>query len=610
MSQTLRPYQVLARDAVYDALIFDELKRVLYVLSTGAGKTTTFADLVRLFDEHHDYKVLVLAHRFELVNQAYFRIKDHCNFTHYQIGMEIADKTAPPSAVCVVGSIWTVVNVQRLADWTPDVIIYDEAHHAGCDTAKKIFARWPDALIVGCTATPGRSDKKSLFAVKENGEPVMLLDKKKNTKFEATAKTSVFEKLVYSYKMSDAINDGYNVPMVGHGIETDTDLSAVPLGTDGDYKKAALSKEVNTEARTNAAIKGWKRYAENKSTMVFCSSVEHADAAAALWRQAGYTAESLCGETDTVERAQTIGRFNRAETQCLMNYGLFTEGADFPGVACVVMMRPTKLDGLYKQMAGRGARVLPGVIDGIEDAEGRKRAIAASAKSHCVVLDLVDVCEQNDLCALPCVLELPSSLKLSGQSVTDAEKLLLKFEEAKGHIVGECPMTYRDVEIRVRQVELIKGSGAKSPNSWAVNDRGAFTYKHSQPGYHAELIPDADGKYRLKVEHKKGLVRESPPISANNFTDVLNSAGAAMERIIDKHQAKQPKPALGTALKLQSAGTGGWYRTLIRNNFTHAQIDTMPYAQASKLAGDLAGKYRQKKAAAGLPAAVVEMAAA
>ena len=41
---------------------------------------------------------------------------------------------------------------------------------------------------------------------------------------------------------------------------------------------------------------------------------------------------------------------------------------------------PTRSVGLFRQIVGRGTRVLPGVIEGVEDVDARKTAIAASAK--------------------------------------------------------------------------------------------------------------------------------------------------------------------------------------------------------------------------------------
>jgi superfamily II DNA or RNA helicase len=67
--------------------------------------------------------------------------------------------------------------------------------------------------------------------------------------------------------------------------------------------------------------------------------------------------------------------------------GVFTEGFDEPGVEVVAIMRPTKVRSLYAQMVGRGTRPLPGLVDGVDRAEDRRDAIAASAKPYVHVID-------------------------------------------------------------------------------------------------------------------------------------------------------------------------------------------------------------------------------
>ena len=66
MKDTLRPYQLGAINAIFDA-IDDEYKTMLYTLPTGCGKTTVIADLVHKLHEYHGFKILLLAHREELV---------------------------------------------------------------------------------------------------------------------------------------------------------------------------------------------------------------------------------------------------------------------------------------------------------------------------------------------------------------------------------------------------------------------------------------------------------------------------------------------------------------------------------------------------------------
>jgi superfamily II DNA/RNA helicase len=108
-----------------------------------------------------------------------------------------------------------------------------------------------------------------------------------------------------------------------------------------------------------------------------------------LRRYPGVTAEVVHGKTPPEERKDIIGRFKRGETQMLVGVGVFTEGFDAPNVQVIAMARPTKKQGLYVQMVGRGTRPLPGLIDRYDTDEERQEAISNSLKPACVVLDFV-----------------------------------------------------------------------------------------------------------------------------------------------------------------------------------------------------------------------------
>jgi superfamily II DNA or RNA helicase len=74
------------------------------------------------------------------------------------------------------------------------------------------------------------------------------------------------------------------------------------------------------------------------------------------FREAGILAEYIDGETPTEERDRLLTQLASGEIEVLINVGVLTEGWDSPPVSCIVITRPTKSLGLYRQMAGRGLR--------------------------------------------------------------------------------------------------------------------------------------------------------------------------------------------------------------------------------------------------------------
>lgn len=597
-SQTLRPYQEEAVNAVMAALDpFGEhgLTRVLYTASTGSGKTTIFAELVRrLLDaQGPDARILILAHRVELISQAYKRVKDHCGLTEWEIGMEIADTRADPSCRVIVGSVPTCMRGSRPHPaWKPTAIIVDEAHHCPAASYKKIATRHgvDEGLCyyIGCTATAKRTDRMSLYAEHVDGTPV-ILERKGKPPRPATHEESVFQRLVFEYGVLDAVDGGYLVPLRGHVVETDTDLNGVKTVA-GDFQEDQLAEAVDNSRRTLQAISAWKEIAADRQSIVFCASVEHAHHAAQLWQQAGYTAAAVDGQTDTFTRADIFRQFQRGQLQVLANMGIATEGTDLPTCSCIVHLRPTKSWNLYVQMSGRSSRVLPGVIDGLEDvgAEVRRNAIATSAKPDAMIIDLVDLYENcGDLCTAPSILDLPVKLDLQGHSLTEAKKMLQEFEEVKGRVIGECPTTYQDLEVRLRQVSLMTGSGARSTNDWKATDSG-YRFTRIPPNCRCDLYRDGD-TFRLVVDAFGQRLVDKVGKPTADMKSYLDHAAKHAMNAIEAHRASMPRVSRGTLAYMRER-TPGWLR-IMRKRFADDKIDAMTTKQAFTIAKNLADEY-------------------
>ena len=68
-----------------------------------------------------------------------------------------------------------------------NTIIIDEAHHCISDSYQKVLRHFPDAEVLGVTATPDRGDMQNLG--------------------------TVFESLAYEYTLPKAIKEGYLSPI-------------------------------------------------------------------------------------------------------------------------------------------------------------------------------------------------------------------------------------------------------------------------------------------------------------------------------------------------------------------------------------------------------------
>lgn len=204
----LRPYQQEAREAV-QAEWAKGRKRTLLVLPTGCGKTIVFSKIIE--DQVKEGKrVLVLAHRSELLEQASDKLK---TATGLGTALEKAENTSIGSWYrVVVGSVQTMQREKRLSQFPPnwfDTIVVDEAHHAISDGYQRVLGYFEQSNVLGVTATPDRGDMKNLG--------------------------SYFDSLAYEYSLVQAIKEGYLSKIKALTIPLSLDLSNVSMSA-GDFK--------------------------------------------------------------------------------------------------------------------------------------------------------------------------------------------------------------------------------------------------------------------------------------------------------------------------------------------------------------------------------------
>ncbi|MDR6218275.1 DEAD/DEAH box helicase [Deinococcus soli (ex Cha et al. 2016)] len=326
------PYQ---RDALAQVLTHYQrgLKRQLVVLPTGTGKTKAAAMVATFFR-----KTLMLVTTEEILNQTVAACQEL--YPDCTVGV-IRGRRCEVDCDIVVAIINTVdLRRDKLAPDLFDLVYTDEAHHSTSPMWQRVLTHFTPQLLLGGTATPGREDDLRLDAF--------------------------WEAIVFERSLADAVRDGHLVPVQAVEISTDVTLSEVRV-TAGDYNERDLSKAVNTPERNELAAVKLLEYAARggtiRSTIVFTVTIEHAQTYAATLRAKGVAAEAIWGQDPL--RAQKIDEFRRGVLKVLVNAGVLTEGADFPFVSCVQVLRPTRSKGLYQQMVGRGLRLHAGKINAV-----------------------------------------------------------------------------------------------------------------------------------------------------------------------------------------------------------------------------------------------------
>lgn len=355
---SLRWYQQDAVLSIEASLM--ALRSTMLVLATGLGKTQCFGAVAHRWKEG---RVLVLAHRDELVQQAQGRLEQ---MTGELVEIEQANLHSHKARI-VVGSVQSVYRADRLERLRKHgefgLIIIDEAHHAVSSSYQAVLAAFPHAKVLGVTATPDRADEKALG--------------------------KVFEDVAYQMDLRSGIDHGYLVPLRGKEIEI-KEIDLDPVNTvAGDLSAEALNTSMLPGVE--GIVKAMLHHAQNQQGIIFFPGVSSAELAAErLNALKPNCAAFVSGETPRDERKRIMDRFRAGEFQFLSNCQVATEGFDAPTASVIGLARPTKSRSLYAQMVGRGTRTLPGVVERIKGREGddaRRQAIASSTKRGCLLVD-------------------------------------------------------------------------------------------------------------------------------------------------------------------------------------------------------------------------------
>ena len=131
----------------------------------------------------------------------------------------------------------------------------------------------------------------------------------------------------------------------------------------GDYTEAGIERANldRPDIMTAGALQFWQKHAaeppnNQRPTIAYAVSVEHAHNLAAVFNEAGVPAAVILGDTNREERDRAIAGFREGSIKVLVNVIVATEGFDLPDASCVIIARPTLSLALYLQMVGRGLR--------------------------------------------------------------------------------------------------------------------------------------------------------------------------------------------------------------------------------------------------------------
>ena len=394
----LRPYQEIAVDSASEAL--DKHGNTVVVAPTGAGKTIMLSALIgQRCDTRRN--VLVLQHRDELVNQnidKFHRVNPSISTSVVNAEQKDWEGDTVFSMVQTLSRPSNLENMKKI-----DMVVVDESHHVVADTYLRIINHAKETNenveIVGFTATPNRGDKKGL--------------------------RGVFTNCSHQIEISTLIREGFLVTPKTYVIDVGvrSELQNVRK-TVVDFDMDQVARIMNKRAINQRVVSEWLDKAHDRTTVVCCATVAHAEDLCQEFVDEGINAKIVTGNTDKTERREILEDLSSGDTQVVVNVSVLTEGFDSPPVSCIVLTRPCSYKSTMVQMIGRGLRIID------------QNEYPDVVKTDCVVLDFGTSVLTHGSLEEEVNLE-GSQSELQGQA---PEKVCPECKSVVPLSVRECPM--------------------------------------------------------------------------------------------------------------------------------------------------------------------------
>jgi len=369
MTMELRGYQIRTLNQVWDAMGVKQ--NILITAPCSAGKTIIFSKIIqRLLKENENFRTMILVDREILVNQS----KEKLEMVAPELVGKIGIVCASVSSVKTFDAPVTIASRQSLTNnlnsFPPvHLIIVDEVHLMAIPHLDKIYQdQWsqiikklqeynPYVRLVGCTASPYRlgSNGGYIYGTRNKEEALPY-----------------FEDLDARITTKELLAGGFISPLTGMAaINTSyqEDISNITMIA-GEFNLGQISAMMCKPVHIQSCVDAWHEYAaDRKKTLVFCTSIEHAEQVAQAFQDRGVSACAIHSKLTPLENTSRMQALVNGTNRVFTSVAKLTTGMDVSDIDTIIMARPTKSTALYQQCIGRGQRL-------------------AEGKTECLVIDL------------------------------------------------------------------------------------------------------------------------------------------------------------------------------------------------------------------------------
>lgn len=318
------------------------MNKGIVVMPTGTGKTFLAVTWVQdILQTHPTARILFVCHSNDILSQANEReFKQYITQEHISFGYYTAYKKQQHQIT--FATVQTLVN--HLKDFSPtyfDYVIVDEVHHYQANLFKKALLYFHPKFLLGLTATPTRSDNKSLFEVAGT--------------------------IIYQAHIKDAIQLKLLSNVQYYSLTDNIDYSSLSYRRGKGYKKTDLNKLLCIPQYDKMVLDQYqqiKKEHNRTSTICFCATIEHAHRMGKLFSQYNISNVVYTGidrKTSLLQnkKEQQLHLFRSGQCEIIFVVNLFNEGVDIPECDMLIFLRPTLSNIVFTQQLGRGLRKSP-----------------------------------------------------------------------------------------------------------------------------------------------------------------------------------------------------------------------------------------------------------
>lgn len=355
----LRDYQLEANNQALNSLTNSE--NFLLNMATGSGKTVVFLNIANEFIKNGK-KVLILVNDVSLFEQTIYSIKKNIGLNEKDICVERDKKSeilegvkkknlknlsiSTRQTMAYTGAKRSIARYNEIPIDTFDLIIIDEAHHIGSNQYQEILNRFSNTPILGVTATPQLA----------NGVDISLKYFNRNEYYYGIKKAMLDDNLshikVVNYAIPELIDKLNNSLRSNKNDENISDIMAEKLIEDTKIKE----QFINIIAKN----------AKDKKTAVFCPGIDSAKEIVNMLQKKypEYNVLLLHSKLDNSDEVKE--QYEKSGKNTIMvNVKMLTEGYDCKDIDCIVNLRATNSEVLYRQIAGRETRIAEGKSDAL-----------------------------------------------------------------------------------------------------------------------------------------------------------------------------------------------------------------------------------------------------